>query len=327
MFGISRKKLIWFCHGAATMLDAGLPVIRVLEVLSGQAPGRLGTKIARMKRAVEAGDNLTDAAAKQHIFPPLFLQLVSVGEESGTLERTMAELGRYYEFQQRLWRSFVSRVTLPVVQYIIAVAVVSFATHIINSLMGRPTGIGRVMVPGYGIPIAIILGYLFLLKPLGATRIVHEVLLRVPVVGNVTRSLALARFSLVLQLLMESATPIARALEKAADATNNGAFAARGRRMSEAVEGGANLTEALEGTGLFPREYIEVVRIGEESGKMSERFGWLAAHHADRAEAALQVFGTALAWLVWAVVAAFIISFIFRIFSQYVGALYGLMGR
>ena len=149
----------------------------------------------------------------------------------------------------------------------------------------------------------------------------HEVLLRLPVVGNVTRSLALARFSLVLQLLMESATPIGRALERAAEATNNAAFAARGKRMADAVEGGANLTEALERTGLFPREYVEVVRIAEESGKMSERFGWLAAHNADRAEAALQALGTALAWLVWAVVAAFIISFIFRIFSRYVGAL------
>ncbi len=327
MFGIPRKKLIWFCHGAATMLDAGLPVIRVLEVLSAQAPGRLGAKIARMKAAVEAGDNLTEAAEKQHIFPPLFLQLVSVGEESGTLERTMGELGRYYEFQQRLWRSFVSRVTLPVVQYIVAVAVVAFATHIINSLMGGPTGVGRIMLPGYGIPVAIVCAYVFLLKPLGASRLVHEVLLRLPVVGSVTRSLALARFSLVLQLLMEAATPVGRALERAALATNNAAFAARGKGMADAVEGGANLTEALERTGLFPREYIEVIRIGEESGKMSERFGWLAAHNADRAEAALQALGTALAWLVWAVVAAFIISFIFRIFSRYVGALYGQMGH
>ncbi len=97
--------------------------------------------------------------------------------------------------------------------------------------------------------------------------------------------------------------------------------------MAAAVEGGANLTEALERTHLFPREYVEVVRIAEESGKMSERFGWLAAHHADRAEAALRVFGTALAWLVWAVVAAFIISFIFKIFTQYVGTLNNLMPR
>ncbi len=231
MFGMSRKQLIWFCHGAATMLDAGLPVIRVLDVLSGQAPGGLGAKIARIKMRVEAGDNLTDAAEKQHIFPPLFLQLVSVGEESGTLERTMAELGRYYEFQQRLWRSFISRVTLPVAQYIIAVAVIAVATHIINSLSGGPTGFARIMVPGYGIPIAIVLAYLFLLKPLGATRIVHEVLLQIPVVNNVTRSMALARFSLVLQLLMESATPIGRALERAAEATNNG----RVRRARQAA--------------------------------------------------------------------------------------------
>jgi type II secretory pathway component PulF len=325
VFGMSRKQLIWFCHSGATMLDAGLPVIRVLEVLSSQAPGRVGAKIARMKRAVEAGDNLTEAAGKQHIFPPLFLQLVSVGEESGTLERTLAELGRYYEFQQRLWRSFVARVTLPVVQYVAAVAIVSFATHIINSLMDRPSGFARIMVPGYGVPLAVIFSYVFLLKPLGATRAVHEVLLRVPVVGNVTRSLALARFSLVMQLLLESATPIGRGLVRAAEATDNGAFAARGKRMAAAVEGGATLTEALERTGLFPREYVEVVRIAEESGKMSERFGWLAAHHADRAEFALQALGTALAWLVWLIVAGFIISFIFKIFSQYVGTLNSLM--
>jgi len=326
MFGISRKQLIWFCHGAATMLDAGLPVIRVLEVLSGQARGSLAARISRMKASVEAGTDLTEAARRQGIFPQLFLELVSVGEESGTLEQAFAELARYYEFQQRLRRSFVGRTALPALQYVAAVAIISFALHIINSLNDQPGELGRHLALGYGIPLALILGYFFLLKPLGATRAVHEVVLRLPVVGNVARSLALARFSLVMQLLLESAVPVTRGIERAAAATGNGAFAARGKRMAAAVEGGTTLTEALQRTGLFPREYVEVVRIAEESGKMSERFGWLAAHHADRAEHAMQALGTALAWLVWVVVAAFIISFIFRIFSQYVGALNRAMG-
>jgi type IV pilus assembly protein PilC len=327
MSGLSRKDLIWFCHGAATMLDAGLPVTRVLEVLSSQAQrGNLGTKIARMKNAVAAGNNFTEAAELQHAFPPLFLQLVSVGEESGTLERTLAELGRYYEFQQRLWRSFIGQVALPVMQYVAAVAIIAFATYIISSLNGHPGGYVGILVTGYGVPAAVIFSYLYLLKPLGATRPVHEVLLRVPIIGNAARSLALARFSLVMQLLLESATPVPRGLLRAAESTNNGAFAARGKKMAAAVEGGSTLTEALEGAGLFPREYIEVVRIAEESGKASERFGWLAVHHAERSENALKALGTALAWLVWVIVAAFIISFIVRIFAQYVGTLNSLMG-
>ena len=91
--------------------------------------------------------------------------------------------------------------------------------------------------------------------------------------------------------------------------------------MAAAVEGGSTLTEALEGTGLFPREYIEVIRIAEESGKASERFGWLAVHHAERSERALKILGTALAWLVWVIVAAFIASFIFAFFVRYIGML------
>lgn len=336
MSGLSRKHLIWFCHGAATMLDAGLPVTRVLEVLSSQAQrGALGRRIARMKDAVAAGSNFTEAAEQQGAFPPLFLQLVSVGEESGTLDRTLAELGRYYEFQQRLWRSFVARVSLPVMQYVAAVAVIALATYILNSIGNEPGGfkmLGKIpggsagiLAAGYGIPVFVILAYVFLLRPLGATRAVHEVLLQMPVIGNVTRSLALARFSLVMQLLLESATPVGRGLIRAAEATNNPAFAARGDKMAAAVEGGSTMTEAIERTRLFPREYVEVVRIAEDSGKLSERFGWLAAHHAERSERALQVLGTALAWLVWVVVAAFIISFIFRIFSQYLGNVYGQM--
>ena len=332
MSSLSRKHLIWFCHGAATMLDAGLPVTRVLEVLSTQAQrGNLGTKIARMKNAVAAGNNFTEAAELQHAFPPLFLQLVSVGEESGTLERTLAELGRYYEFQQRLWRSFIGQVALPAMQYVAAVAIIAFATYILNSIgnepgglnmrIGVPGGSATILAAGYGVPVLVILAYLTLLKPLGATRGVHEVLLQLPVIGNVTRSLALARFSLVMQLLLESATPVPRGLIRAAESTNNGAFAARGKKMAAAVEGGSTLTEALEGTGLFPREYIEVIRIAEESGKASERFGWLAVHHAERSERALKILGTALAWLVWVIVAAFIASFIFAFFVRYIGML------
>jgi len=324
VFGVAPKHMYWLCHQLGTMLDAGLPTSRALEVLVGQAPtGRLRKAIRSTARAVEKSTSLAEGFERQGCFPDLFLTLVGVGEDSGTLDRTMLEAGRFYELQQRLWRTFMSRILLPVTQYVIAIAVIAFATHLVNVLQEKPGGATPILVIGYGLPVALIAAYQLLLKPLGGLRAFHELLLATPVISGVVRSLALSRFSLVMYLMMEAGVPIRQALLRAFETTGNGAFAARGPAAADIVAEGADLTKALSQTRLFPREYMDIVQVAEESGKLSGRFEWLANHHTERAEFALGVLVTALARLIWLVVAIIIIVFIFKFFSFYLNAMSG----
>ncbi len=329
MFGLSRKDLIRLCHDLGTMLDAGLPVTRALSVLCEQSPAsRLGRIAARATGRVNAGESLAEAFEHSGPFPPLLIQLVDAGERSGTLERTLRELQRYFEFRRRTWRSFLAQIALPVLQYVVAIAVVAFVSYILGMLTGqrRFGGPTVVLAVGYGGPLVLIAAYVAASNLLGALRLFHEAALQLPVVGYVMRSMALARFSLVLYLMYEAGLPIGEALRRSFDATGNRAFAARGRRVAKAVGEGATLAEAIGESRLFPAQYTHIIEIAEQSGKLSERLDWLARHHAARAEESLSVLGKALGWLVWAGVAAVIIYFIVSIFMGYVSAIQGAMG-
>lgn len=326
VFGVTLKQMIWLCRTMGTMLDAGLPVSRVLAVLSSQASGAMRRALKRVQTGVEGGETLTEALLATGAFQPLFVQLVSAGETSGALDRTFAELARFYEFQQRMWRYFLGQIALPAMQYVAAVAIISFATFVTRMLAGRQGGLISGLLIGYGVPVLLVVLYLLAVKQLGAMRAVHEVVLQIPVLGGVMRSLALARFSFVLYLMYEGGVPVAESLRRAFEGTNNGAFAARAGLAVQTVDKGGTLTDALLATGLFPPEYMEVISVAEESGKVSERLDWLAKNYGERAEAAMGALVNVAAKLIYAAVAIIIIIFIFRIFSQYLAQLHGAGG-
>jgi type IV pilus assembly protein PilC len=295
---------------------------RTLEVLARQAPGRLGSRLSRVRGRVDEGASLAEALAAERCFPALFVQLVDAGERSGTLERALAELTRFYEFQRDQWRRFLSRIAWPAIQYCLAVLVISGTVHILNMIEGEAHGFGTGVLIGYGIPAALIIIYRTVVKRLGGTRICHELILATPLVGQVMRRLALMRFSFVLYLLYEAGLPITEALERALAATNNGAFAARAARAVEAIKRSGTLTDALLATGLFPREYTDIMAVAEESGKVSERLGWLSTHYAEKAESAMSTLAAAIAVVVWVTVAGVIVFFIFKFYMRHIGNIY-----
>ncbi len=317
MSRLSRKQLVYVADTLATMLDAGVPLVRSLEVVASQARGRVSSAARRIRASVEAGDTLAEAMARTGAFPDLFLRLVEVGEASGTLDRTLAEVARLYEFQGELVRGFLARIALPVMEYVAAIGVVALVFYVLGRL-GIPAGQPRtVLALGYGVPLGAIVAYVVAARLLGGTRPMHEVLLRIPVLGGVFRNIALARFSLVMELASEAGIRVTEGLGCALRATGNAAFAARTDRAVTTVEQGEDLTAALERAGLFPWEYLEIVGIAEESGTLAERFDWLAQEYADRARAALRALVAVLARLIWLGVAVVIIINIFRLFRLY----------
>jgi type II secretory pathway component PulF len=303
------------------MLDAGLPVSRVLQVLQNQATGRMDRALGRMEERIGQGESLAESMRREGGFPDLLVDMVEVGETSGTLGRTLAEAGRYYEFMRELWRNFISRIIWPAAQYVLAVAVLAVTFALLAELgqpLGRP---GLVLQLGYGIPLLVVLAYAFVLRPLGQMRPVHEVVLRVPVLRSAWRSLALARFSLLMHLMTEAGVPLLQALPRGLRGTGNAAYAARADRATDAVQGGETLTQALEQAGLFPEDYLAMVAVAEESGKLAERFEWLAREYGERADTALKTVSRVVSALIWVVVAAVIITFVFFLASSYISGL------
>lgn len=318
----SHRHLCQTCDTLSTMLESGVPVRRTLRVAARQAGSRsLRRALSDAADRVERGDSLSEALGAQNTFPPLFLHLVEAGEASGHLERVFGELRDYHEFQRQMWSTFFSRLLMPALQYVAAVFVLSLARYIIGmfSDAGGTAMAIRTAVFGYGIPLALVGLYFLLTRALSGARVVHEILLKVPLVNRIVRSLALARFSLVMHMMLNAGITVDEAIDRAARATANGAFVARSTIIGEAIRNGAGLTEALEKTGLFPRDYREVLEVGEEGGKTAEKFEWLSNEHQKRSQRYISAAVTTLGYVIWGVVALFIIYFIFQFFTRYIG--------
>ncbi|MGD2175232.1 MAG: type II secretion system F family protein, partial [Candidatus Brocadiaceae bacterium] len=208
---LTLGKLIWVADSTATMLEAGLPITRVLDVLVNQASGRARRALQKARAEIDAGATLAEALASSGVFPALFLRLVEVGEESGKLERTTQELQRLYAFQRRLRRGFLGGVAFPALQYVLAIAIMAAVTAVLGSFGIRLGNPALIVALGYGVPAVLVTAYLLAVRWIATARIVHEMTLHLPVVGGVARSVALARFSLVMHLCLEAGMPVTEA--------------------------------------------------------------------------------------------------------------------
>jgi len=322
---LSKKKLIEFADSASTMVDAGLPLSRALDVVATQRHGRLRAIAARAQQSVKHGATLAEALEESRAFPPLFVRLVEAGEVSGQLQKCLSEAARLYEFERQLALSFLSGIALPAIEYVLAIAVVSATLYVLKTFgldLGAPL---LALGMGYGLPAGIAALYFFVVKPLGGSRIAQEVSLRVPMLGKISQYVALSRFSLIMELMLEAGVPITEGARRALQGTNNAAFGARAEKVCDAIGGGSELAEALQLAGLFPWQYLEILQVAEESGTLTERFRWLADDYADRSRRALRALVAALGALVWVGVAIVIIIFIFRLFGAYAGGIESAM--
>jgi type IV pilus assembly protein PilC len=320
--------LIDLCRALRHYLGAGLTLRDVFRQQAQRGAAAVRPVAARVSEGLEAGDDLEELLKKETAaFPPLFVALATVGEQTGMLPEVFRELEQYYQLQLRLRRQFLSQIAWPAFQLFAAIFVVAGLIWILGLLGGAfdPIGLGTGAGPALGFlcgAFGLLGGTLALY--VAAKRVLREGLLdawllRLPVVGPCLQALALTRFCLALRLTLESAMPIARALRLSFRATGNGAFAAAAETAQRAVKGGDELTAALAKTGLFPEQFQQVLAVGEESGRLTDVLEHQGEQYAEESERRLKALAAAAGWGVWMVVAGIIIFCIFRIALSYIG--------
>jgi type IV pilus assembly protein PilC len=316
------------CRALRHYLGAGLTLRDVFrqQARKGAAPVRPVAE--RISAGLEAGDDLEELLKKETAaFPPLFVALATVGEQTGMLPEVFRELEKYFQLQERLRKQFLSQIAWPAFQFFAAIFVIAGLIWILGLLGGAydPIGLGT----GGGPALLFLVTMFGLLGGLGALyilarRLLREgtldrLLLRLPVIGPCVRALAVTRFCLALRLTLESAMPIARALRLSFRATGNGAFAEAADTAQKSVKAGEELTMALAKTRLFPEEFQHVIAVGEESGRLTDVLEQQGEQYAEESERRLKVLAAAAGWGVWLFVAALIIFCIFRIALSYIG--------
>ncbi len=334
---ISNKELAELCHRLAVETESGIDIRRTWQREAGAARGRFRPYFSGIRDAVARGDSLASAlTATGKVFPPLFLEMAHVGEETGTLGRVMHRLEAHYRRQVQARRVFLGAIAWPMLELGLTVVLVGVLILVMGYISSQPGGenidlLGfglkgvRGLVIYLGFLLAIGLGLLMVRSALRRdvlwVRPLQRAMFRLPGIGACLQKLALSRMAWALQLLMNVEMDMRRVIPLALRATGNDYFIRHTDQIVASVVAGRPLVQSLALTGAFPTEFLDTMAVGEESGQIVESMGRLADRYEQEAEAAVRALATFGGGGVFVLVAAVIIFLIFRIFGVYVGTI------
>lgn len=320
--------LVAWCRALKHSLGAGLDPIKIFKQQAKSGPRALRSLADEIAGKLSKGDSLEDALEPHRDkFPPLFVELVAVGEQSGRLEDTFSELAEYYETTLKVQRDFRSQMALPAIQFVAAVLIIS-ALILILGMLGSaldPLGLGLTGTSGavtflvlcFGAVGVVLLFLKFSANSVQWRARIESFLLIVPAWGPAMLNFAMHRFCIALRMTLEAALRTEKVIHYCFRATSNAAFMNREAAAVAIVKKGGEIHEAVAGCGApFPEEFRDMVEVGEVSGNMSELMEKLARSYLDEATRRLKDAARFTSWLVYAMVAILIIIAIFSIATK-----------
>lgn len=320
-----------FCRQFSTMIDAGVSLVRALDVLGEQTQNpKLRRILLDIQQEVESGQTLSKSMSKYpKTFNNLFIGLVRAGEVGGVLEEALQRLSGFLEKDMELRRKVKAAMTYPVIVIVVAVGiVVGLTTFIVPKFVELFRDLGVKDLPAmtqvlvdfsdflktrWWMGLIIIFVSYLAIKYFGTTRIgrrvIDRVKLKVPVFGKLHHKIALARFSRTLGTLLVSGVPILQALETVAGTVGNGIIAEAVMQARARIREGDRINDPLQKSGMFPPMVVHMISIGEESGALDSMLSKIAEFYEQEVEATLQSL-TAAIEPVLIVVLGFCVGFI-----------------
>lgn len=338
---MSIRQLAGLCGRLATAFDAGLDA-RGIWAREAQRAGRASRRpLDQISKATQRGESLADAlAATGEFFPPLFRNLAAVGEQTGHQAEVFAQLSDHYRRQMELRRDFLATIAWPLIQLVLALTIVGGLIWVmgwIHQTTGNqdldPLGFGLAGNRGLAIYLGIVASAALVLalavRALSRgwlwIRPVQFLVLRLPVLGASLETLALGRLAWAMHLTMGAGMEIRRAMRLSFEAAGNASLRRRAGTIDAEIARGNSLYDAFRAAGGFPDEFLDLLAVAEQSGKLVESLGTLARHYRVRAQAALAALTKVAGVLVWMLIAGWTVWLIFRLFSFYVGQIYQAM--
>ncbi|MFH1114127.1 MAG: type II secretion system F family protein [Pseudomonadota bacterium] len=306
---VSTKDVVIFTRQFATMIDAGLPLVQCLEILSSQQENRTFKRVlAQVKGSVEGGSTFAEAL-KEHpkIFDHLFVNLVHAGETGGILDTILRKLAVFLEKSEALKRKVKGAMIYPAVVVTIAMAVVTvLLLFVIPVFKEMFEGAGQ-KLPGptllvlsmseflqaYFIYIFLTLGFIiFIVRKFYNTQkgrmIIDRFMLRTPVFGLLLRKVAVARFCSTLGTMISSGVPILDALEITAKTAGNVIIEAAIMNTRTAIAEGRTIAEPLMETGVFPGMVVRMIAVGEATGALDAMLAKISEFYDEEVDAAVE---------------------------------------
>jgi type IV pilus assembly protein PilC len=305
---VSAKNLAVFTRQFSVMIDAGLPLVQCLDILGSQEEDKnFSAVILQTRSDVESGASLADAMRKHpKTFDPLFTNMIAAGEAGGILDTILKRLATYIEKAVKLAGQVKSAMIYPVAVVVIAGAVVGVILwKVIPTFAALFSGLGadlpfptRVVIAlsdnlvrffPFIFAIAFAVGYGF--KQYYATeagkRVVDSTMLKLPVLGNILRKIAVARFCRTLSTLISSGVPILDGLEITAKTAGNAIIEDAVMVTRKSIERGETISVPLKETNVFPAMVTQMIGVGEATGALDTMLSKIADFYEEEVDTAV----------------------------------------
>jgi type IV pilus assembly protein PilC len=305
---VKPKELAIFTRQFSVMIDAGLPLVQCLEILSGQQENKGFSKaLAEVRGSVEAGSTLANGLRLfPKIYDSLYCNMVEAGETGGILDTILQRLSSYIEKAVKLKRAVQSAMIYPV-------AVVAIAGGVILLLLWKVVPIFATLFAGLGVdlplPTRIVIGLshavgqfalpglvlgalgVWGLKRYYATpsgrMVIDRLILKLPLLGSLMRKIGVARFTRTLGTLITSGVPMLEAMDITARTSGNAVIEEAIMNVRKAIETGRTIVDPLRETGVFPNMVVQMIGVGEQTGALDSMLGKIADFYEDEVDAAV----------------------------------------
>lgn len=306
--GVKSTEISRMARQFATMIEAGLPLVQSLEILSDQATSpALKDALSDVRERVQSGSTLAEALGKHpKIFDELFVNMVEAGEIGGALDTILLRLATYREKVDALRRKIKGAMYYPAVISVVAAGATLFLITFIVPVFAKlfegfgaelplPTklvlaisGIIRSnILLGIVILIGLGIGYRYLAKTPSGRLAIDRFKLKIPIMGNLLRKSIIARFSRTLGTLLNSGVPILDSLEITAKTAGNKVIYNAIRQAVTAIAQGDTIAQPLQDTGVFPPMVVQMISVGEKTGGLDEMLEKVADFYEDEVDAAV----------------------------------------
>ncbi len=338
---IALKELSVFCRQFSAMLNAGIGVVKCLDVLSQQASSaKLKSILESVMSDVRRGFSLHQAMGNQgHAFPFYLISSIESGEESGTLDAVMKRMSDYFEKQYKTRAKIRGALTYPIILAVLCVCVVvGMLTFVVPQFLSMYTDLSTLPAPTklllsmsdfmlekwwlVVLVVGGVVGLIFLLKKSPSTRTSWDMgMLKMPVVGKMRRTIVTGKFAHTLSTLTSSGISMLVSLEVVGRVIGNWAVTSCINIMVDDLKKGLSLSQSLRKFDIFPPMFKSMVAVGEETGQIDELLSKTAAFYDDEADIALQKMVSMIEPLMIVIMAAIIgfivIAMILPIYTMY----------
>ncbi len=307
--GVDQRQIVIFTRQFSTMIDAGLALVQCLDILmTQQPPGPFKKVLAQVKGDVESGSTFADALRKHpKVFDNLYANLCAAGEVGGILDTILTRLAAYMEKAAALKKKVKGAMTYPISVLVISVGVIVLLMVKVMPVFAKLfKGFGKELPGPTQLAIDMsdyfVKNLWYILAGLASPFIAYKMarstargaefldrtVIKIPVLGDLIRKIAVARFTRTLSTMLSSGVPIMEALEVVSKTAGNIAVQKEVELVRQGVSEGKPLAQPLKGSKVFPSMVIQMIEVGEQTGAMDTMLGKIADFYDEEVDTAVE---------------------------------------